>query len=141
LLAGSILTLLPEGGGKLETFGNPFADSAAGALETPDTPGAFGNPETFGKPSTGALGNPPLVFGLLAALTLTLFAVDVARGLGLTGGREDKGLELTGGREETEGFDTDGLGNPATDGEGLIPETALFGFEAAETAVFLTAPA
>jgi hypothetical protein len=95
----------------------------------------------LGKPSTGALGNPPLVFGLLAALTLTLFVVDVARGLGLMGGREDKGLELTGGREEIEGFDTEGLGSPATEGEGLTPETAVFGFEAADTAVFLTAPA
>jgi hypothetical protein len=118
----------------------PGGFGIAGAL---GSPGALENPGAFGRPSTGALGSPPLVFGLLAALTLTLFAVDVARGLGLTGGREDRGLELTGGREETEGFGTEGLGSPATEGEGLIaaPETALFGFEAADTAVFLTAPA
>jgi hypothetical protein len=150
LLAGSILTLLVEGGfgtlagGRLETFGRPYAEGAAGALVTPVKPGAFG------RPSTGALGNPPLVFGLLAALTLTLFVVEV-RGLELTGGREDRGLELTGGRDETEGLELTGgrdetedfgLGSPATEGEGLIaPETALFGFEAADTAVFLTAPA
>ena len=120
-------------GGRLETFGRPFVEGAAGALATPVTPGAFG------RPSTGALGNPPLVFGLLAALTLTLFAVEVAKGLGLTGGRDDRGLELTGGRDDTEGF---GLDNPAAEGDGLLaPETALFGFEAADTAVFLTAPA
>jgi len=118
---------------------------------TPVKPGALGSPEAFGKPSTGTLGSPPLVLGLLAALTLTLFAVEAARGLGLTGGREDRGLgltggredrglELTGGRPDTEGFE--GLGRPAAEGEGLIaPETALFGFEAADTAVFLTAPA
>jgi hypothetical protein len=156
LLAGSILTLLVEGGfgtlagGRLETFGRPYAEGAAGALVTPVKPGAFGSPGAFGRPSTGALGNPPLVFGLLAALTLTLFVVEV-RGLELTGGREDRGLELTGGRDETEGLELTGgrdetedfgLGSPATEGEGLIaPETALFGFEAADTAVFLTAPA
>jgi hypothetical protein len=154
LLAGSILTLLVEGGfgtlagGRLETFGKPYAEGAAGALVTPVKPGAFGSPGAFGRPSTGALGNPPLVFGLLAALTLTLFVVEVRgleltggredKGLELTGGREDKGLELTGGRDETEDF---GLGSPAAEGEGLTPETALFGFEAADTAVFLTAPA
>ena len=146
LLEGSILTLLVEGvfgtfaGGRLETFGNPFTEGAAGALVTPVKPGALGKPGAFGKPSTGALGSPPLVLGLLAALTLTLFAVEAARGLGLTGGREDRGLELTGGKPDTEGFE--GLGRPAVEGEGLIaPETALFGFEAADTAVFLTAPA
>ena len=145
LLAGSILTLFVKGGfgtlagGRLETLVRPFALGAAGALAT-FRPGALGNPGTFGKPSTGALGNPPLVLGLLAALTLALFAVEEARGLGLTGGREDRGLELTGGKPDTEGFE--GLGRPATEGEGLLtPETALFGFEAAETAVFLTAPA
>lgn len=123
-------------GGKLETLGNPFTEGAAGALAIPATPGAFGNPGAFGRPSTGALGNPPLVLGLLAALILTLFAVEAAKGLGLTGGREDRGLELTGGRPDTEGFE--GLGRPAVEGLG---ETALFGFEAADTAVFLTAPA
>lgn len=142
LLAGSILTLFVEGGfgtlagGKLETLGNPFTEGAGGALAIPATPGALGNPGAFGRPSTGALGNPPLVLGLLAALILTLFAVEEARGLGLTGGREDRGLELTGGRPDTEGFE--GLGSPAAEGLG---ETALFGFEAADTAVFLTAPA
>lgn len=139
LLAGSILTFPLEGGfgtlagGKLVTLGRPFA-AAAGALVSPDTPGGFGNP------STGALGSPPLVFGLLAGLILTLPAVELPKGLELTGGRDDKGLGLTGGRDETEGFGVEGLGRPATEGVGL-PPTTLFGFDAADTAVFLTAPA
>lgn len=142
LLAGSILTFPLEGGfgtlagGKLVTFGKPFA-AAAGALVTPLTPGSFGNP------STGALGSPPLVFGLLAGLILTLPAVEEPKGLELTGGKDavevPKGLELTGGRDETEGFGTEGLGRPPTEGTGL--PIALFGFDAADTAVFLTAPA
>jgi hypothetical protein len=161
LLAGSILTFPLEGGfgtlagGKLVTFGKPFA-AAAGALVTPLTPGSFGNPSTgalgsppltpgsFGNPSTGALGSPPLVFGLLAGLILTLPAVEEPKGLELTGGKDavevPKGLELTGGRDETEGFGTEGLGRPPTEGTGL-PPTTLLGFDAADTAVFLTAPA
>lgn len=137
LLAGSILTFPLEGGlgtlagGKLVTFGSPFA-AAAGALVSPLTPGGFGNP------STGALGSPPLVFGLLAGLILTLPAVEEPKGLGLTGGR-DKGLGLTGGRDED--FGAEGLGRPPTEGTGLPPPTALLGFDAADAAVFLTAPA
>jgi len=133
LLAGSTLTLFIEGGfGTLaggnevaETLGNPLTPPTTGAFLIPLTPGGLGNP------STGALGSPPLVFGLLAALTLafpgTLLALL-------------RGLETTGGRDEVDGLGVEGLVKPFAEGMGL-PLTTAFGLDAAETACFFAAPA
>lgn len=133
LLAGSTLTLFIEGGfGTLaggnevaETLGNPLTPPTTGAFLIPLTPGGLGNP------STGALGSPPLVLGLLAALTfafpgtlLTLLS----------------GLDTTGGRDEVDGLGVEGLVKPFAEGMGL-PLITAFGLDAAETACFFATPA
>lgn len=150
LLAGSILTLLFKGG-----LGTLAAGRDFGALAgfNPST-GLGLAPEigTLGMPLTGALGSPPLVLGWLALLTLTF--PGPARGLELTGGREDRGFELTGGREDSgleftggrdlgawmgvEGLRPEGLGSPLIEGDGL--EASDLGFEAAEMVCFFAAP-